>query len=269
MGKTQAALPEKRDKPVIQSIKRASDILQLFLTEKDALGITDMSRMLGLAKTTIQGIVTTLVMLNYLERDPVTSRYRLGPMLLQLGMKYAINKDFVTIGKAWMERLSFQFNCQVNLGLLVGNRVVVALRVEPENKYMTFPYTGSVIPAHTTCIGKVLYANLDKRNRTKLLRDYKYEALTDNSIKNAKEFESALEKVREQGVSFDNEENFTGMAGVGGPIFNHVGDVIAAFAIVGGVSFIREKRKDIVDAVKYTSQMASSQLGYDRLIFKR
>ena len=51
---------------LIQSVKRATDILNIFVHEKAAQGITDLSRHLGLAKTTIQSIVQTLEALNYL-----------------------------------------------------------------------------------------------------------------------------------------------------------------------------------------------------------
>ena len=77
------------------------------------------------------------------ERDPQAGRYRLGPMLFQLGMTYATNLDLVTITRGWTERLCFQFREPVNCGMLVGNKVVVVLRVEPENRFMVFPQSGT------------------------------------------------------------------------------------------------------------------------------
>ncbi|MCP4137611.1 MAG: IclR family transcriptional regulator [bacterium] len=254
----------KTGKRLIQSIERAADILALFVTEKRALGIAEFAQELSLPKTTIQGIVNTLVARDYLERDPVTSKYRLGPMLFQLGMKYATNMDLVTITRVWMERLCFQFREPVNGGMLVGDKVVVVLRTEPDNKFMVFPQAGSVIPTHSSCIGKVLFAYMEPEKRDRLLENYIFESLTPNSITNREDFEKEIAEVKKTGVAFDREENLVGLGGIGGPFFNHTGEVIAAFALTGNAKHINEKREEIVNAVVYTSTVVSSQLGFKR-----
>nr|HPO47215.1 helix-turn-helix domain-containing protein [Spirochaetota bacterium] len=75
-----------KQKRLIQSIKRASDILGIFIQEKRTMGITDFAARLNLPKTTISSIVQTLEALKFLEKDHITSKYRLGPALFQLGM---------------------------------------------------------------------------------------------------------------------------------------------------------------------------------------
>lgn len=250
-----------KERRLIQSIKRASDILALFIDEKKTLGITEFTRLLGLPKSTIATIVSTLEAIGYLEKDPLTNKYRLGPHIFQLGMKCATNMDLVTIGKSWMERLCFQFMEPVNVGMLVGEKVMIVMRTEPENRYMVFPQAGSVIPAHSTCIGKALLAFMDKERRDFLLANYSFEQWTSNTITSKKDFLKEIEMVKETGVSFDNQENINGLAGIGGPIFNHTGIVISAFAVTGNPDIIANRRDDIIEAVKYTSQQVSLQLG--------
>jgi len=251
----------KQNKRLIQSIKRASDILGLFINEKKPLGITEFSRKLGLAKTTIASIVSTLEALGYLEKDPFSGKYRLGPQLFQLGMKCATNMDLVTIGRAWMERLCFQFMEPVNVGMLVGDKVTIVMRVEPENRYMVFPQAGSVIPIHSTCIGKMLLAHMDSTRRGLILAQCRFERFTEHTIISLTRFLHEIEQIRQTGVSFDNQESIMGLAGIGGPIFNHTGQVIAAFAITGNPENIAKRRKEIVEAIRFTSRQVSSQLG--------
>jgi len=253
---------ETKGKRLIQSIKRASDILALFIDEKKPLGITDFSRRLGLPKTTIASIVATLLAIGYLEKDPFTGKYRLGPQIFQLGMKFATNTDLVTIARAWMERLCFQFMEPVNVGMLVGDKAMIVMRIEPENRYMIFPQAGSVIPFHTTCIGKILMAHMETAKRQSILSGYQYDRLTTNTITIREHFFEELDQVRKSGVSFDNQESIHGLAGIGGPIFNHSGLVIAAFAVTGNAENIDRKRDSIIEAVKFTSQQVSAQLGY-------
>ncbi len=249
------------ERRIIQSIKRASDIMELFLSEKKPIGITDFSKRLGLAKTTVSSIVGTLDSLGFLEKDHMSGRYRLGPQIFQLGMRCATGMDVVTLGRAWLERLCFQFMEPVNAGVLVGEKVTIILRTEPENRYMVFPEAGSVIPAHSTCIGKMLYAHMDSRKRDEILKDYPFDIFTPNTISTREAFLEELEHVKRDGISYDRQESINGLAGVGGPIFNHEGVLIAAFTISGNPRNIEKKKTDILAAVRLTSRQISSQLG--------
>ncbi len=248
---------------LIQSIAKAHEILSLFINDKKPLGLSDFAKRLGLPKTTVQGIVHTLCHLGYLEKDCETNKYRLGPYVFQLGMKYATNLDLVSIGRVWAERLCFQFRQPVNIGMLVGDKVVVVLRVEPENRFMSYPQAGSVIPTHTTCIGKLLCAYMDKNRLEEILKDYDFQMLTPNSITKKEDFLKEIKKVRQAAISYDNQESVMGLAGIGGPIFNYTGQIIAAFAITGNAEFILQHKQDIIHAVKDTSLQLSVQLGYN------
>jgi len=243
---------------------RAGNILELFIGARNPIGISELSQRLSLPKTTIQGIVTTLAELRYLEKDPSSSRYRLGGKLFQLGLSYANNLDIVTIARAWIERLSYKFREPVNVGMLVGSQVLIIFRSEPENRFMAFPQTGSVIPAHTTCIGKLLFANMNRKKRDSVLNNYNFESLTKNSITDKLAFEKVLDSVRNDGIAFENEENFIGLVGIGGPIYNQNGEVIAAFALSGDSANINKNRQPIIDEVKYSSREISFQFGYSR-----
>lgn len=246
----------------IQSIERAHAILSQFINEKKSLGISDFAKLLALPKTTVQGIVQTLCHLGYLEKDHETGKYRLGPYVFQLGMKYATNLDLVSIARVWAERLCSQFKQPVNIGMLVGDKVVIVLRVEPENRFMSYPQVGSVIPIHTTCIGKLLCAYMEAKRLHEILKDYTFQMLTPNSLTTKEDFLNEIQKVRQAGISFDNQESVMGLAGIGGPIFNYTG-ITAAFAITGNADFILNHKRDIIHAVKDTALQLSVQLGYN------
>ncbi len=249
-------------KRLIQSITRATDILGLFNDESGPLGITEIAGRLELSKTTVAGLVSTLQAVGYLEKDPFSGKYRLGPEIFRLGVRYAANIDVITLGRAWIERLCFQFRQPVNVGMLVGDKVFLMFRKEPDDNYMTFPQAGAVLPAHSTCIGKAIFAYMDADKRSRILKDYEFERLTANTISDMPTYLQELEKVRESRISFDNEETLIGLCGIGGPIFNHQGTVIAGFVISGDPAIIRDNRNSMIEAVHFTSQQVSRQLGY-------
>lgn len=249
-------------KRLIQSIKKASDILALFHDTKKPLGITDFTRKLGLPKATIATIVSTLEAVGYLEKDPFSPKYRLGHQLQQLGLKSVASLDIIAIARAWMERFSFQFMEPINVGMLVGDSVTIIMRFEPENRYIVFPQTGSTIPLHSTCIGKVILAYMDRASRDKILENYSFIQLTPNTITSRTKFLKELAQIKKTGISIDNQESINGLAGIGGPIFNHKGMVLAGFAVTGNADRIKKLSGEIIKAVKYTTEQVSAQLGY-------
>jgi IclR family KDG regulon transcriptional repressor len=155
-----------KQKRLMGSIKKASDILSFMSDEKRPLGITELTHRTNLPKATIATIVSTLEAIGYVEKDPFSQKYRLGPQLMQIGLRCIASLDIITVARAWMERFSFQFMEPINLGILVGDSVTIVMRFEPENRYMVFPQAGSTIPLHSTCIGKVLLAYMNRSRRS-------------------------------------------------------------------------------------------------------
>ncbi len=247
---------------LIQSVQRATQILELFLNEDDVIGISDFAQKLDLPKTTVQGIVKTLASLNYLEKDSHSAKYRLGPILLHLGFKYARNMDLLSESMVWIERLSFKFRMTVNVCIRVGNKVIVLYCVEPKDRYSTFFNVGASIDIHTTASGKILYAYLDRKLRDIALKDYEFTVYSANSIGNIQDFSKELDKIKKTGIGFSFEEGVTSTSSIGAPILNAKGKVLAAFAIIGNPDEINKNLDEITSEIKYTSLEISKRLGY-------
>ncbi|HBC97452.1 MAG TPA: IclR family transcriptional regulator, partial [Clostridium sp.] len=73
-----------KGKKIIQSVDKAFQILECF-NNYEELGVTEISKMLDLHKSTTYGLISTLSANNILEKDDNTGKYRLGLKLYQLG----------------------------------------------------------------------------------------------------------------------------------------------------------------------------------------
>ncbi len=255
--------PDSTASRQIQSLRRAAEILDLFTNGSRCLGISEIARYLKINKTTVQGLVSTLASLQYLEQDPDTKKYRLGRVLFQLGMTYATGMDLVTQARVWMERLYYRFRIPVNVGMLVGGQVIIVLRVDEENQFMSFPRVGSVIPAHSTGIGKILLAHLEQNERSSLLNRLDLPSLTVNTTVSKEDLMQELDSILNDGIAWDREENISGLAGMGAPLFDHTGTVIAAFAVTGRAEDIYSRADELTAEILNTSRNLSRQLGFD------
>ena len=69
----------------IQSVERALQILEYLSGPVSEAGITEIAAFMGLGKSTVYGLVNTLVQEGYLEQNPDNKRYRLGIKLFEMG----------------------------------------------------------------------------------------------------------------------------------------------------------------------------------------
>ncbi|MCL6575445.1 MULTISPECIES: helix-turn-helix domain-containing protein [Kyrpidia] len=73
-------------KSTLVTVGNALRLLKLFSHETAEIGVNEMSRALMLAKSTVSRMVSTLVQESILERNPENGKYRLNPLLLEIGL---------------------------------------------------------------------------------------------------------------------------------------------------------------------------------------
>ncbi len=246
---------------IILSLIKASKILALIMNESRALGVSELSRALDMPKPTVQNMLFTLESEGLLEKDPMSLKYRLGARLFQLGMHYANNMDLTMIARGWLERLCLQYGDISRAGIVMGEKIIIVMEVHADSSYMTFPGPGSVIPPHTTAIGKILLAYMQDKRREQIIKNIQFTPLTDKSLKTADELKSELEKIKSDGIAFDKGESVNGLSCIAGPVFNHRNECIAAISLSGNSSKIDMRQDEIINAVKYTCFRMSEQMG--------
>lgn len=247
---------------IILSLVKASKILELIMNGSRALGVSELSRALDMPKPTVQNMLFTLESEGFIEKDPMSLKYRLGPRLFQLGMHYANNMDLTMIARGWLEKLCSQYGEISRAGIVMGEKIIIAMEVHHDSSFMTFPGPGSVIPPQTTAIGKILLAYMPEKRREKIIKNIQFTPLTERSIKNTDELKLELDRVKSDGVAFDSEESVTGLSCIAGPVFNHRNECIAAISLSGNSSRIEMKRSEIINAIKYTCFRMSEQMGF-------
>src|SRR2546421_12633461 len=81
------------DRATLASVRNAARVLRAFSRAGQELGITELSRQLGLGKSTVHRLVTTLTAERLLERGSTPGRYRLGLVLYELGSNVTEHVD--------------------------------------------------------------------------------------------------------------------------------------------------------------------------------
>ena len=110
----------------VQSVDRALGILQLFRSGPVELGITEIARAANLNLSTAHRLVRALCAEHFMEQDPTTDRYRLGPSLFVLGQRALENSGYA-VALPVLQQLTEVTGESATLGVRRGNEIVVVL----------------------------------------------------------------------------------------------------------------------------------------------
>src|SRR6187200_967807 len=105
-----------------QSLERGLAILSAFDSERPLIGVSELSRELSLSRSTAHRYIATLAQLGYLQQDPDSKRYRLGPKVLDLGFSAINSMDVREISAPHLRRLSDETGHTVNLAIVSEDR---------------------------------------------------------------------------------------------------------------------------------------------------
>ena len=99
----------------VQSVERAIAILNSFSIEMPERGVGELGRELGLHKSTVSRLMTTLERAGLLYRNPETGRYRLGVGLMGLAAQVVGASDLLEVARPFLRALAQECQESVNL----------------------------------------------------------------------------------------------------------------------------------------------------------
>ena len=256
-GKAEAASKEKR----LSSVATAIRVLKAFSEDQVDIGISDLARRLGLAKSTVHRLAATLVGEGLLEQDRESGKYRLGIALFRLGALVRRRMDISTQGRPYLYALREKTNESVHLAILDGTEIMYVYNLESTQAIRMRSDLGVRKPAYCTAEGQAILA-FQPQNVVDAVIAQGLSARTPQTITDPSELLKVLTVVRQRGCAIEDEESEIGMRGISAPIRNDAGEVVASVGIAGPVTRLSKKAiASFVPHVIETAELVSSRLG--------
>ena len=247
----------------LSSVRNAARLLCAFTPADRDLGVSVLAARLGLAKSTVHRILTTLAAEGLIERDASTGRYRLGLRLYELGAIVADHLDLHEVVAGPIDDLRNRTGETVHVAILDGAEVVYIARRESPHTLRLFSRVGHRNHAHCTSTGKVLLAFLSESERAAILDGRPLVAHTPYTITDRARLEEELELIRRRGWAENVNESEVGVTSVAAPIRDATGRVVAAISVAGpGPRLSRDTLRRFAAETVRTADIISSRLGY-------
>lgn len=214
----------------VKSVMAALDVLDCF-ADSDELGVSDIARRLGVAKSTAHRLLTSLCTRGLADKNPETGQYRLGLHLFELGQLAQNRMRLRQAAMPLLEELRQVSGCTVHLAIPSGPDVLYVERLETLRGIPLMTKVGRRVAAHCTSSGKVIAAYDPELVRARKAAGFP--ALTDRSIRTEADYDRALAEVRRRGVATNLGEVLVGVSSVAAPVLDSGGRAQAAISLVG------------------------------------
>ncbi len=255
-------MPE--DRRLLSSVRNAARVLKQFSSREREFGVSQLARRLGLGKSTVHRLVSTLTAENLLEQNPDNGKYRLGLAVYDLGAAVATHLDLHEAVVPPMERLRNATGETVQVAVLDGREVVYVERLDSPHTLRLFLDVGRRNWAHSTATGKCLLAHVSDYELDRLLDGWELAAVTAHTVTDARQLRKELGRIRRQGHAHNLNESEVGVLSVAAPIRDLHGSVVAAMSVAGPTQRMDPIMGKITAAVVESAALASRRLGHRR-----
>jgi DNA-binding IclR family transcriptional regulator len=224
---------KKRRVMPVKSVERALQILTLFTRQITQLGVTEVSRALGVTKAAAHNLMSTMVEVGFLQRDPETKKYSLGLKLCQVGMIQPQVYDMSMSAHGPAQDLSRSRRMITRVALWDGDAMLITATYYPQNRIELSSSIGPRIHAYASGLGRAVLAHLPQDELADYIHRTQMDPFTSTTIIDKQELVTELEATRARGYAIDREESVYGFACLGAPLFDNRGKLIGALSLSG------------------------------------
>jgi DNA-binding IclR family transcriptional regulator len=244
-----------------QTVVKAFSVLEALVHAEQPQRLTDLAQSLAMTKPNVYRLLGTLSHLGYVQQDVDTSLYRPTLKLYELGAVLVGRVDLVSAAAPIMRRLCDEARESTQLAVFDSGYVVYVGKVDSPQPLKAITSIGSRVPASCVSTGKAMLAWMP-------------EGAVQQAIGLVKKFTPAtkltrravgrdLEDARRLGYAVNRGEWRSGISGIGAPIRDRLGNVVAAIGLWGADAGILGPRRDELAGLAMSAANEISRLlGY-------
>ncbi|MGE0613326.1 MAG: IclR family transcriptional regulator [Hyphomicrobiales bacterium] len=223
----------KSSKGTNSALDKALRVLEAVSDQPQAVGLPDLSMRLGMPRQTVHRILVQLEENQLIIRNHARDRYSVGPRLSRLSLGALRSENQGAPIRRILQDLVDDVDETCNISVLDGLEMIYLYRIECRWPLRILVQPGTRVPAYCHAGGKVLLAYLPDRLRRRLLTTAKLRAYTEKTQTKPADLEASFADIRRQGYGLNFDEYAIGIGGIGAPIMDQNGRVLAAVTIQG------------------------------------
>lgn len=218
---------------LVPGLERGLRILSAFTAQEPVLGAPELSKRIGIPRTTTFRLIQTLEKLGFLEKANSDRAYRLSVAVLRLGFEYINSLELTDVAPAVLEPLRDKTGFSAHLIVRDERFVVFIAKAQTAEKgYFSMKiHVGSRLPAHATVHGHVLMGDMTLEEMKALYPERQLERITPKTPANTQELYKRVQATAEQGYGISEGFFEQGISVISAPVRTMAGKIVAAVSI--------------------------------------
>lgn len=247
---------------IIHSLDKGLSILEYLSFKEEGVSLSEIASLLKMDKSSVFRLLSTLSRRDFVRQDENTKKYTLGFKILELQRSLSSQLKLEKQSYPFLQELTNKTGESSHLAVYFEGKATFIATHQCDEVLSVHNNLGRREPLHCTALGKVLLAFLPEGKREEVLKTIPLKKFTPCTITSRKRLKEELKKVREKGVSIDNEEYREGVRCVAAPVFNSENKMISAMGISGPSTRISEEKFPFLEKiVKEIAERLSLSLG--------
>lgn len=244
------------DKTLVKGVQLLEHLLQL----GTPCGVTELARQTSLTPSNVHRTLQTWAQLGYVAQDAHSGGYYCTLRLFELGCRVVDNFDFRQVAREHLAQIARNTQETIHLSVLDGAEIVYLEKIDSPQPVRAYSEIGGRAPAHCVATGKVLLAHGGPAALASL--PFPLPRLTPKTVRDLAALRDQFDQIHRLGYAVNREEWRLGVSGLGAPIFDQHGQVIAAVGLTAPAARMDEARiRQLGTALAATAQAITSSLG--------
>jgi DNA-binding IclR family transcriptional regulator len=247
---------------MIQSIARASSIMECIAESNNSISITELSKKVDLHKSTVHRILSTLIELGYVKQNPSNNQYEMTIKMFEIGTSAIKQNDLITLVKPHLEKLRDVSGEAIHLVVPDKTDIVYVDKVESNQTLRMHSVIGRRSPMYCTAVGKAILSYRSEKEVDEFWDKIEPVQHTEHTLTKLSDFKDELSQIRVTGISYDNEEHEKDIRCVGTALIDYSGSVVGAISISGPIHRMTDEHiNKLIPELLGVKQIISRELG--------
>ena len=233
---------------IVPAAARTMTLLEVFAREKRELSNSDLARLMDLPESSCSDLLHTLHELGYLLRTARSRRFYPTARLLTVAQEISASDPLYAVGAEACELLRDRTGETGLCGRLENGVVKVIALSEGRHALRYMQHVGDKLALHVSALGKAILAIGTPEEAARQLRLKPLRVLASGTLTDLAALEAQVERAREQGWIWVENEGSEGLAAVA--VAGQIGGETLALSVAGLTDRMRDQRERCLEALQ-------------------
>ena len=247
----------------MRSISTTLRLLEAICSEKPGVTISQLASLTKQSPSNICYYMKILQQEGYVYKDAHSGRYKASYKIADLGSRILANNELCEIAYPVLLKLSEEAQLTVHMAIREENMGVCISKVGSSKTMPSISRIGEIFDLYPTALGKAMLAWLSEEDLDEYLEQTRLKPYTPRTVTNPEKLKEQLARFRIQGYTLDEYEHTLRVRGIGVPVFDYTGKVVAAISALLLPYHTDADIKCIASKMKTAANEISRKLGYN------